>query len=133
MAVTPKNYARAYYLATREKPKAEIIAAAERLQKMLRNHGAIRLLPQILAELPDAIADADADRRVTFESATPLSTATIAALLEAIGADPKETETVQKISPELIGGVKIKRMDSVIDATVRGQINKLKEALRRGK
>ena len=133
MAVTPKDYARAYYLATRGKPKAEIVAAAERLQEVLRNHGAIRLLPQILAELPDAIADADADRRVTFESATPLSAATVTALLEAIGADPKETETVQNISPELIGGVKIKRMDSVIDATVRGQINKLKEALRRGK
>ncbi len=129
MALTPKDYARAYYLAARGKPKAQVAAAAERLREVLRARGALRLLPQVLSALPDAIIATDADRRVTIESAAPISDATTDAILEAIGTDPKDTEVVHAVLPDLIGGVRIKRMDSVIDGSVRGRIARIKVAL----
>lgn len=133
MAVTPKDYAKAFYLAVRGKPKYEVEAGTKRLAAVLESRGVPRLLPQVLAALPSAMAEADAGRRVTIESARDLGAAAIAAILTAIGADPAETETVIKVDPTLIGGVKIKRRDGVIDATIKGKLGRLKEAFRRAK
>ncbi len=128
MALSPKEYARAYYLAVRDKPKPEVVKTAARLTSLLKERGVVRLLPQILRALPAAIEDADSDRRVTIESASTLTDATVAAILSAIGAD--DAETVRVVSPELLGGFTIKRKDSIIDVSVRGKLAKLRQGLK---
>jgi F0F1-type ATP synthase delta subunit len=131
MAVTPKDYAKAYYLATRGKPKAEVDRATKHLAELLAARGATRLLPQVLDALPAAMAEADADRRVTIESARALTDHEVAAVLDAIGADPKETVTALAVDPDLVGGVRIKRRDGTIDATIKGNLARLADAFRR--
>jgi F-type H+-transporting ATPase subunit delta len=133
MAVTPKDYAKAFYLAVRGKSAREIEKGTKRLADVLDARGARRLLPQVLAALPAAMAEADADRRVTIESARPLDDKEVAAVLKAIGRDPDGTETTTRVDPALVGGVKIRLRDGTVDATVKGSLGRLKDAFRRAK
>jgi len=125
----PKDYAAALYRALRGKEKKDITTGVARFVESLKVRGAVRLLPRVLEALPAAARLADADRRVTIESARELSAGDIKKVLSAIGADHESTDVETKLDADLIGGVKIRKHDGTIDATVKGKLAKLKEAL----
>jgi F0F1-type ATP synthase delta subunit len=129
MTLTPKDYARALYLALRDTDATETKVGMRRFVAALKARGMHRLLPRILAVLPEVAEEADAARRVTIESARPLTKPTIAAILKAIGAD-KKSEVVTRDAPDLIGGVRVRTKDGIIDASVSGTLAKVNETLR---
>lgn len=125
----PKDYATALYRALRGKEKKEIAEGVARFAQALKARGVHRLLPRILDALPKAAFIADADRRVTIESARDLDAVEIKNILAAIGADEDTTDVVTKTYESHIGGVKIRKHDGTIDATVKGKLARLKQAL----
>lgn len=127
----PKEYATALYAALRGKTKTEVDAGMKRFVAALRQRGATRLLPRILAALPLAAYKAEADRRVTIRSARPLSDKALDGVVAALGMDAKTTETVNVVDVDLIGGAKISSANGTLDGTIKGKLQRLKDALSR--
>jgi F-type H+-transporting ATPase subunit delta len=127
----PKEYALALYKALRGKNKTEVDAGVKRFAAALKKRGAIRLLPRILAALPAAAHVADADKRVTVHSATALDDKALHSAVKALGLDAGETEVVNKVDEDLIGGAKIVSVRGTLDGTVKGKLARLKTALSR--
>lgn len=88
-------------------------------------------LPEI-AEVFDDLADRYAGVvRMTVESAVPLSDAQKAKLHGKLAtlAQGRKVEIDAKVSPELLGGLRVRVRDSVIDGSVAGRLHGLKELL----
>ena len=128
MKIAPKEIARAFYLAVKRVPPHDAKTAAERLVAILKEKGLAASLPDVLDALPDAMKEVDAEERVTVESARELDDKTFEKILAAAGIDPEDTEVVRRVVPELIGGVRIRTQDGVIDASVRRKITALRRA-----
>ena len=131
MRMSPKDLARALYLATRQEPEKKAAACAKNLIEVARRHGLERTLGNVLAALPSVMEEIDAEHRITIESAREIDDRTVAAALEAAGISTENAEVVRKVSPHLIGGIRIKTRDSVVDATVRRTMDELAKAASR--
>lgn len=116
----------AFALAARRLPEKEATRLSKQLVALMVKRGSANLLPRVLAALPKAMVDADAASRVTVESSRELPPKTVTAVLEAIGMDVDPADIVRTISPGLIGGVRVRSRDRVVDLTIRGRIEKLK-------
>ena len=69
-------------------------------------------------------------RHVVIESATPLPSATSAKILADLQARYGADITSEfKVTPELIGGLRIKLGSDVLDGSVRGRLDALEESL----
>ena len=107
-------------------------AAGENLVRLLVHNGRLAVLPQIAALFEKLRAEQSGVMEADIASAFPLAAAQIeelAALLEKRFA--RKVTTRVSVDPELLGGVKIIAGDVVIDASVRGQLDKMAFALKR--
>lgn len=129
MTLAPKDYARALYLALRDADAKGVKAGVKRFVTALRAGGSERLLPRILAVLPEAAESIDVAHRVTIESARPLGKEAVAAIRKAVGAE-QGRDVVCMTVPDLIGGVRVRTADGVIDASVSGTLATINETLR---
>lgn len=125
--MTPRDYASALYRAVRGKGKKDVDAGISGLIAALKARGSVRLLPQILAEMPEAINDAEAVNRITIETAHELDDKMIQRIAQASGA-LEDADVQQVVKPELIGGARIKKHDVTIDASVRGKLERIRAA-----
>lgn len=131
MKLTPKDMARALYLAARQAPQEDAASFAANLVDAAKARGLERSLPDALAALPAAMEEVDAENRVTIESARPIDDDTANAALKAAGIATENLDVVRRVVPELIGGIRIRTKDGVVDATVRRNIDDLARAVRR--
>ena len=90
----------------------------------------IEVLPEI-RELYEAFRnEAEGVAQARIESAQPLSDAQVAQLTEAMSRRlGKRVEATAQIDPSLIGGARISVGDTVIDGSVRGKLEQMKNAL----
>lgn len=101
---------------------------AYNLVLLLAKRGRLSAAPNVAAEYKQLV---DRERGVvvaTVASAVPLE----AAELEAIGSRVREmtgaqAEIVTAVDPELIGGVTVRIGDRLIDASVRGRLERLRD------
>lgn len=131
MKLTPKDMARSLYQAARQASKNDAASFAANLIDAAKARGLERSLPDVLAALPAAMEEVDAENRVTIESAREIDGDTADAALKAAGIATENVDVVRRVVPELIGGIRIRTKDSVIDATVRRSIDDLARAVRR--
>jgi len=68
---------------------------------------------------------------VLIESAHEIDQATAEAALKALGKRAEDVEVTLAQNEGLIGGIRVKGRDTVIDASVRGRLNKLRDAFLR--
>jgi len=100
------------------------------LVRLLDQRGRLTLLPAIAAELTRLL---DAMRGVvaaTVTSAAPLEKdeiAEIAARLESMTGQTVKLDTA--VDPSLIGGLTVRVGDRMIDASVRGRLERLRDQL----
>jgi F-type H+-transporting ATPase subunit delta len=102
----------------------------EFLNKLVES-GRIGFLPEI-AEVFDDLADQYAGVvRMTVESASPLTDAQRAKLAAKLGAVAKgrKVELESKVDPALLGGVRLRVRDTVIDGSVASRLKALREQL----
>ena len=109
----------------------ELNADAKSFIRVLFEAGRFGLLPQI-RELFDSLKDqTEGVARARISSAFPLDDAQLARLTAALQKRfGKKIEATVSVDPELIGGAKVIVGDTVIDASVQGELQSMKSQLR---
>lgn len=105
--------------------------AGKNMIKLLVEYGRLGMLPQVATAFEElkALDEGVLDAEIT--AATPLTDAEVKALVKRLESKfGKKIEANVKVDPEIIGGVKIIVGDTVIDASVRGQLQELAYTLK---
>jgi F-type H+-transporting ATPase subunit delta len=105
-------------------------ASAANLIKALANYRRLALLPDIALQFNELKAQQEKVVAVEIRSAFPLDVAVTERLAQALGKKWHcQVELQTQVDAALLGGVVIQAGDTVIDASVRGRMLKLAEAL----
>jgi F-type H+-transporting ATPase subunit delta len=105
-------------------------AKAANLVRALANYRRLALLPGIALQFSELKARQEKVVAVDIRTAFPLDAAVTARLAQALGAKWHcQVELQTEVDAGLLGGVVIQAGDTVIDASVRGRLLKLAEAL----
>lgn len=98
--------------------------------KILVENNALRLFDQIAEEFHKLDLAKKGIKQVNVESARPLSRSNERAIIEELNKLARhKIELKKEIDERLIGGVVIQMDDQLIDASVSGQLEQLKENL----
>jgi F0F1-type ATP synthase delta subunit len=125
MKISADAMATALYLTTRSQNDSEAAQSVGRFVELIKKKFGPGVLNKVLAGLPTAAKKADAVEDVIIESARPISPSVVEEILRRLGIDPTRSAVDQRVSPELIGGVRIKYRDKSLDASIRGKIRRL--------
>lgn len=126
-----KKYAESLIALCKGKTHAQIDVCAKEFLNHLANRGKSRLAQSILESLRDCAARHEGINRVTITSAYELSDQE-QELFEKMARESygKKCTVTYDTNPSLIGGFRIKVGDSVVDASVSGQLFSLKNHLK---
>jgi len=106
-------------------------AMARRFVRVLVEADRVAVLPQIAALFDELKNDAEGVATARIDSAFPLTDAQLAELKEALEHRfGKKIEATVNVDPELVGGARITVGDTVIDASVRAQLQSMANQLR---
>ena len=104
-----------------------------RLVDLMVNRGRASALPRVTREYRRLLNDHRGIVIATVTSAVPLTgdeTAAIKARIEATAGAVVELQTV--VDPALIGGVTVQVRDQLLDASIRGRLERLRDQLHAG-
>lgn len=105
--------------------------AGKNMIKLLVEYGRLGLLPEVAAAFEELKAQDEGVMEAEITAASKPSEAEIKALVKRLESKfGKKIEASVKVDPEIIGGVKIIVGDTVIDASVRGQLQELAYTLK---
>ena len=106
-------------------------AMGRRFVRVLVEAERIALLPYIAAQFEDRKNEAEGVATARIDSAFPLTDAQLAELKGALEKRfGKKIEPTVNVDPELLGGARITVGDTVIDASVRAQLQAMANQLR---
>jgi F-type H+-transporting ATPase subunit delta len=106
-------------------------AVGRRFVKVLVEAERVAVLPQIAALFDGLKNDAEGIATAQIDSAFPLTDAQVAELKGALEKRfGKKIEATVNVDPELVGGARITVGDTVIDASVRAQLQSMANQLR---
>jgi F-type H+-transporting ATPase subunit delta len=106
-------------------------AMARRFVRVLVEADRVTVLPQISALFDDLRNDTEGVAMARIDSAFPLTDAQVAELKSALEKRfGKKIEATVNVDPELVGGARITVGDTVIDASVRAQLQSMANQLR---
>ena len=102
------------------------------LVQLLAQNKRLALLPEIAAQFEALRAQAQMTLDVEVVAAYPLQAKTQQQLTDALHKRfGREIKMTSRTDPSLVGGAVIRAGDTVIDGSVRGRLDKLREALAR--
>ena len=100
------------------------------LLNLLIDKRRVELLPQVQAEFARRVLEYRNIAHATATSAVPLTPEQVAALERSLEARTgKDIELEMTVDPTLIGGIFVRIGDTVLDGTVRGNLERLREQL----
>lgn len=101
---------------------------AQTVIKLLEDQQQTELMPEVLKEL-EAYWKSHT-HEITIESAHPLEQDVVenitSLVAQKLGFEP---QVKQVVNPDLIGGLRVKVYDQLIDATIRGKLNEVFEKI----
>lgn len=101
------------------------------LIKLLVEYNRLSILPEIAAAFEELKAQDEGVLEADIIAAVQPSQAEIAAIVKRLETKfGKKVEASVKVDPEIIGGIKIVVGDTVIDASVRGQLQEMAYTLK---
>jgi len=101
------------------------------LVKLLVEYGRMSILPDVASAFEALKAEDEGVLEAEITAATQPSNAEVKVLVKKLQAKfGKKIEASVKVDPEIIGGIKIVVGDTVIDASVRGQLQELAYTLK---
>lgn len=127
MALAPRDYATALTRATEGKDDVETGRLTTNFVAKLRRRGLASLLPRILALLP-GVPRAGLTV-VTVESARRPEDADVAAALRQLGLDASSVKLEFRENPALLGGLRLRTFDRVLDLTAARRLADLGQAI----
>jgi len=105
--------------------------AAENLVKLLVENNRLTIVADIVSAFEDLKAEDEGTLEAEITAAASPTDAQVKALVKQLEAKfGKKVEAQVSLDPELIGGIKIVVGDTVIDASVRGQLQSLEYTLK---
>jgi F-type H+-transporting ATPase subunit delta len=110
-----------------------ISAEALRLVRLLVERGRVRSLPQVSEEYTRQLNAHRGVVTATVTSAVPLTgdeTAEIRARVEAMAGTTVELRS--EVDPDLLGGLTVQVRDQLLDASIRGRLERLRDQLHTG-
>ena len=126
----PENSAREKALRLSELCGEEIDDRARKLLLALAEHDRLNLLSEISKQFESLKAEAERLLAVRIQSARDLSQSQIESLSDALKRRyGKEISLEIDVKSDLIGGAVITAGDMVIDGSIRGKLNKLRDSL----
>lgn len=128
MRFTPSQFAQALLQSLQDAKKGDVEPRVASFVALVRRMRATALFPRIIehfSKLWDEIAETE---EVTVHTAHKLTPILKKELLAAVGALPDAT-ILEEIDPTLIGGVTIRRGDTIIDGSVRAALASLSQTL----
>jgi F-type H+-transporting ATPase subunit delta len=131
MKVSPKQYAVALYESVKDKKDGEVKAVVKKLGVVLKNHGDLGKFDKIAEEFSKIWNDTEGLVEAEVESARELDNKMVKWLngyiVEISGA--KEVVINQKENKKILGGIIIRYKDKILDASLKGRIENLKELI----
>ena len=101
------------------------------LIKLLVEYGRLSILPDVAAAFEELKAQDEGVLEAEITAAAKPTDAEVKTLVKRLEAKfGKKVEASVKVDPEIIGGIKIVVGDTVIDASVRGQLQELAYTLK---
>jgi F-type H+-transporting ATPase subunit delta len=105
--------------------------AGENMIKLLVEYGRLALLPEVATAFEELKALDEGVLEAEITAAVKPSDSEVKALVKRLETKfGKKIEASVKVDPEIIGGIKIVIGDTVIDASVRGQLQEMAYALK---
>ncbi len=118
-----------YRLLTELVPK-EVSAKTIAFIKLLLEHRLLELLPEIVIIFSQLRQEAFGILKALVETARPLSDISKQKLHSALtGATRRQVIIDEQVKPDLIGGVRIHIGDKIIDGSIAGKLQQIKEAI----
>lgn len=130
MRYSAKQYAKTLYQLTEGAGRDEAKKIVEKFALTLKQNNDLKLFNDIIGEFFRLEDEAKKIVRIEVKSATKLDSVSRKAIIKIFEkATGKKAELKEKIDPDLIGGVKIKMDDILIDKSVKNKLALLKKAL----
>ena len=123
---TPKDYALALYKATREVSAQDLKSILKQFAGLLFRAGQMKQVDEIIAELVKYDKQQAGIIDIKITSARPLTAKLVNEIKKVFGT---KVESVEEVQAELIGGIKIQTEDTIFDASLKKQLQSLKQAL----
>ncbi len=130
MKFSPRQYAESLLATAKTATKQELGNIVEQFIKVLVSARQFKFVNKIVEHLEELIRNEDGVTKVTVEGINKMDKFTREQILEFLDKGEDEVEFEEKINPLFLGGVKIRLKDLLIDATLSGQLEKLRQNLR---
>ncbi len=121
MRYSATQYAQVLYQTVADAPQSQTADQVRKFVQILKQHGRQSLMPDIMRAFAKLADERSGTRRVEVESAGELD---LGHLQQQLGHAVK---VVHQIRPELLGGVRIRLGDSLIDNSLVGRIAGLRQ------
>ena len=105
--------------------------SGKNMVKLLVEYGRLALMPEVATAFEELKAEDEGMLEAEITAAAKLSDTEVKALVKRLETKfGKKIEASVKLDPQIIGGIKIVVGDTVIDASVRGQLQELAYTLK---
>lgn len=121
-----RQFAKALYKITKDLPKKELPAVMHQFAVILQKYNKLKKADYIIEEFIKYAKKQEGTKTITVESATELTGSTLTKIKKMFG---DQSEVMENINKNLLGGIKIKVDDMVYDASLKTQLIKLKQSL----
>jgi F-type H+-transporting ATPase subunit delta len=124
--VSNKEYAAALYEATKNLKGSDLSKTISEFAKILFRTGSVKQIDSIINEFVKYAKKQAGIEDIEITSAHPLTDKAIDEIKKYFGG---KVETTEKIDKELIGGIKIKTDNMILDGSLRKQLQLLKQSI----
>lgn len=126
MKLSPKSYGKVLYEVTKNEKGQNLEKVVEQFFLLLAREQMLSKINYIIGEFIEYSKEMSGVKKLAITSARELSGSEIKKISKHFG-DKVETEV--SVDKSILGGVKIKSKNTVIDASLKNQLNKLKKCL----
>lgn len=130
MGFTSRSYAESLLKLAESATKKEIPAIVDQFIKFLIKERQFKFAQQIIEQIENAIRGKEGRVEVTVVGAHALDAGARQAVADFLRQPVETVEFQEKVDKNLLGGVRIRLHDLLVDATITGQLERLREQLR---
>jgi len=127
MKLSPKGYGKVLYEITKDEKGKNLEKIVEQVFLLLARDQVLSKINYIIAEFVEYAKEMSGIVKLEITGARELNPAEVKKISKHFG-DKVEAET--KVDESILGGVKVKSKNTIMDASIRTQINRLKVQLK---